>query len=444
MNTKKRINIFIVDDNNIFSVALKAYIENTFDEMVTNIYLFETGEKCMENFMEIMPELVILDYNLNSKCPNAEDGLQILDKIKINNFKTSVIMLTSNDHIDIALKSFHHGVSDYVVKTENQFKLINESISKIFLKKELDFQNTEKEKKAIEEIITMKEFEFQQIERKKYANELMIAKNQSAEAEKSILIIEEKNKSIIDSIHYAKRIQEAQLPKREEIYSALSDCFILFKPKDIVSGDFYFFCKNRQSLFIAAADCTGHGVPGAFMSMIGSEKLHEAVTHSSDTSEILKHLNRGIKNSLRQSSTNESTKDGMDIAICSIDIESRIVKYAGANRPFWIIRKDGTTVEEIKGTKKAIGGFTEDDQHFDSHELKLQQGDTFYITTDGYADQFGGENGKKLMTKKLKNILLGIKDLSMKNQNKYLINFMENWREGIEQVDDILIIGIRL
>jgi len=154
---------------------------------------------------------------------------------------------------------------------------------------------------------------------------------QKTEVEKSKHIIEEKNKDITDSINYAKRIQQAKLPKREEINSAFPDSFVLFKPKDIVSGDFYYFHKNDKCVFIASADCTGHGVPGAFMSMIGSEKLDDALAHSADTSEILRHLNKGIKSSLRQTDSDESTRDGMDIALCSVDTDARVVKYAGAN-----------------------------------------------------------------------------------------------------------------
>jgi len=263
--------------------------------------------------------------------------------------------------------------------------------------------------------------------------------------------IEEKNeklgealKDITDSINYALRIQQAILPDKKEVYLALPQSFILFKPKDIVSGDFYFFHKNDQSVFIAAVDCTGHGVPGAFMSMVGSERLTDAVQHSNNTSEILSRLNRGVKTSLKQSSKDESTRDGMDIAICSVDTKNRIVKYAGANRPMWIIRSGQTEVEEIKATKVAIGGLTEDNQHFDSHELKLQAGDTFYICTDGYADQFSGKDGKKLMTRKLKEILVGIQNKAMPEQELYLDNFVEDWKAGTEQVDDILVIGIRV
>lgn len=443
MNSKKQINIFIVEDNKVYTMALKASIEIAFKDMPVKIHSFETGETCLKKFKNIMPELVILDYNLNSKSINAANGLQVLDKIKKSNSNTSVIMLTSNENIDIALKSFHHGASDYVVKTNNQFKNINNSISNYFLNKELDLQNERRIKREVELIISNKELDFKNKEEKRAA-ELVIVNHQKAEVEKSKQVIEKRNKDITDSIKYAKRIQQAKLPKKEEIYSALSNCFILFKPKDIVSGDFYFFQKNNLSLFIAAADCTGHGVPGAFMSMIGSEKLSTAVALSTDTSDILKQLNKGIKESLRQSESYDSTKDGMDIALCSVDIKKRIVKYAGANRPLWIIRSGQTEVEEIKGTKKAIGGFTDDNQHFESHDLKFKKGDTFYITTDGYSDQFGGIRGRKLMTKKFKQILLEIQGMAMNEQEKHLNDFVEDWKAEEEQVDDILVIGVRL
>ncbi|MES2138108.1 MAG: two-component regulator propeller domain-containing protein [Bacteroidota bacterium] len=264
------------------------------------------------------------------------------------------------------------------------------------------------------------------------------------EVRKATHTITEKQKEIIDSITYAKRIQHAMLPHRKDIWAAFPTSFVLFKPKDIVSGDFYFFNKNNQFAFIAVADCTGHGVPGAFMSVIGSAKLNDAVSESSDTSEILSLLNKGIKTALKQSDSDESTRDGMDIALCAVDINNRIVKYAGANRPIWIVRKGLLEVEEIKATKKAIGGLTENNQHFESHEIKLQQGDTFYICTDGYADQFGGKEGKKLMTKKLKEVLIEIQNKSMKEQEHHLGSFIENWKAGLEQIDDILIIGVRV
>jgi serine phosphatase RsbU (regulator of sigma subunit) len=268
---------------------------------------------------------------------------------------------------------------------------------------------------------------------------------QKTEVEQSKHVIEEKNKDITDSINYAKRIQKAMLPHRKDIWTAFPQSFVLFKPKDIVSGDFYFFHKNGQTAFIASADCTGHGVPGAFMSMVGAGKLNDAVAQSTDTSEILSLLNKGIKSALKQSETDESaTRDGMDIALCSVDTNARIVKYAGANRPIWIIRKGSAAVEEIKATKKAIGGFTEDSQHFDSHEIQFEKGDTFYISTDGFADTFGGNEAKKVTTKRFKEILVSIQDKTMKEQEHHLDSFIEKWKGGTEQIDDILVIGVRL
>lgn len=279
-------------------------------------------------------------------------------------------------------------------------------------------------------------------------------KNKIIESQSKILF--EKNKNITDSINYAKRIQNAKLPKREEILKWFPQSFVLFKPKDIVSGDFYFIHPSHPEqkesvVFIGIADCTGHGVPGAFMSLIGTERLDDAFSQSTHTSEILKHLNIGVKTALKQTDSNESTRDGMDIALCSIprpiifdSDNSILIKFAAANRPLWLIKKGASEVIEYDGTKKAIAGFTEDNQHFDTIEIKLFKGDTFYIFTDGYHDQFGGENEKKLMTKKMKEILVSIQHQSMAEQEKYLNDFIKQWKAGLEQVDDILVMGIRV
>ena len=311
-------------------------------------------------------------------------------------------------------------------------------------------------------VILLAIFIFRGYRNKQKAN--IIITQQKEEVEKKNWIIEEqkkivvaKNKDIMDSINYAKSIQIARLPNKEEILQLFPDSFVLFKPKDVVSGDFYFVHSyksdvlNPNQFFIGVADGTGHGVPGAFMSMIGSERLDDAFSQSSDTSEILSKLNVGIKNSLRQSEGNQSSFDGMDIAICSVRYEvparensSIILKFAGANRPLWLLRKDKTSIEEFDGTKMAIAGYTSDDQYFNTHEVSLMKGDCFYIFTDGFADQFGGPNDKKLMTKRMKEILVSIQHLSMQEQEKFLIDFMEDWKKDTEQVDDMLVIGVRV
>ena len=180
------------------------------------------------------------------------------------------------------------------------------------------------------------------------------------------------------------------------------------------------------------------------MSMIGSEKLEDAVSKNTNTSDILNQLNKSIKTALHQYEESESARDGMDIALCKVNLENKLLTYSGANRPFWLIRNGSNKLEEIKATKKAIGGLTEDNQFFNSHEFKLEQGDTFYLCTDGFADQFGGENGKKLMNKTFKELLINIQNKTMIEQEKHLTKFIEKWTAGSEQVDDILVIGIRI
>lgn len=296
-----------------------------------------------------------------------------------------------------------------------------------------------------EQLVQVKELSAKTLEQEQEKKRILESQNERLEQ----LVVErtaelaEKNNEIKDSITYAQRIQRAILTSKAEINATLKNCFVLFKPKDIVSGDFYFYAEKNNTVLIAAADCTGHGVPGALMSMIASEKLMAAVAESTDPSVILNLVNKGIKSSLKQSDHEESTRDGMDIVLVSLDLKHNKAYYSGANRPIWIIRNGGKEFEELKATKKAIGGFTPDEQHYDLHELELKAGDTFYVFTDGYADQFG-HTGKKLMTKKFRELLLSIQHLSMQEQENYLDDFIENWKQDVEQVDDILVIGVRI
>ncbi len=252
---------------------------------------------------------------------------------------------------------------------------------------------------------------------------------------------------IKDSINYAQRIQHAILPVESKIKDVLPESFILFKPRDVVSGDFYWFGsveKNKETLHIlAAADCTGHGVPGAFMSMIGNTILNEIVVTKeiTDPSVILSQLHNGVRTALKQNQN--TSRDGMDICLCCINSNTREITYAGAFNPLWILRNN-RTVEVIKATKSAIGGFTTEKQIFDSHKIQLQKGESIYLFTDGYADQFGGADGKKLTTKKFRDTIVDLYDKSLQEQGFYLNNFIEIWRGEEFQVDDILVIGVRL
>lgn len=249
---------------------------------------------------------------------------------------------------------------------------------------------------------------------------------------------------IKDSINYAKKIQDAILPLEDEIKTALPDSFVLFKPRDVVSGDFYWFNKKDDKIFIAAVDCTGHGVPGAFMSMIGSSLLNEIVTKKGphDAASVLKKLHQGVRKSLKQDRDSYESKDGMDLALSIYDTTHHTLQYSGAKRPLFVYRNG--EFEEIKADKQSIGGLEMEDHYtFTNHNFELKKGDTFYMFTDGYVDQFGGDKEKKYSTKRLKDTLTSIQSLSLKQQGIELDTIIENWKNGIEQIDDILVIGIR-
>ncbi|MBC7863003.1 MAG: SpoIIE family protein phosphatase, partial [Bacteroidia bacterium] len=193
-------------------------------------------------------------------------------------------------------------------------------------------------------------------------------------------------------------------------------------------------------------DCTGHGVPGAFMSMVGSSLLNEIVLTKGiqNPTEILMQLNIGVQNALKQ--RENQTRDGMDLSFCAIDYKNKKLAYAGANRALWVFRnkEDGIALEEIKATKCAIGGFTDETQVYERHEVQLNDGDTVYLHSDGYADQFGGPQGKKLMTKRFKDILGGIQNQKMPQQEESLGKEIDSWMgSDYEQVDDILVIGVK-
>ncbi|HET6225231.1 MAG TPA: tetratricopeptide repeat protein [Bacteroidia bacterium] len=276
---------------------------------------------------------------------------------------------------------------------------------------------------------------------KKKINQELENKNQKIR--KANKIIKEKNHEIRDSINYALHIQQAILPDKNQITHFLPQNFILFQPKDIVSGDFYFFTTAHNKIYLAAADCTGHGVPGGFMSMIGTEKLNMAVKQSSNTGKILSLLNEGIKSSLHQSEHEFTNRDGMDIALCAIDVKQRSIEFSGANRPLWIVRNDSDVLEEITGTKASIGGITENNKQFETHSIQLKHGDTFYLFSDGYADQFGA-NDKKMNTRRLKSLLAEIKNFELLDQQDLLKKFLDEWKGDAIQTDDILVIGVRL
>jgi serine phosphatase RsbU (regulator of sigma subunit)/ligand-binding sensor domain-containing protein len=286
--------------------------------------------------------------------------------------------------------------------------------------------------------------------------------NQTSELRKQKSQIENKNKEITDSIFYARRIQDAIMPSREFIQRAFQQSFIFFKPKDIVSGDFYWATQRDDFRMIAAVDCTGHGVPGAFMSLLGNENLNEIVNEKDITrpDAVLTQLRDNIIRDLKQNEAGSDSKDGMDIALLRWNPSTYMLDFAGANNPLYIIRASnaeplsghrpiltayGYDLYEIKGNKFPVGVFlTKDLPPFTLHTLTLIPGDALYIFSDGYADQFGGLEGKKFKYNQLKNVLLGLQSEPMNRQVQKLEEILEKWQGDLEQIDDVLVIGIRV
>jgi serine phosphatase RsbU (regulator of sigma subunit) len=261
-------------------------------------------------------------------------------------------------------------------------------------------------------------------------------------------VIEHKNIEITDSIKYAKNIQEALLPSLNEIDKLFANSFVLYMPKDIVSGDFYWFAKNGTTRFIAAVDCTGHGVPGAFMSIVGNTLLNEIVNEKKITvpGEILLELHKGVKIALNQNAMEFERRDGMDITLCAFNENTNEIQYAGANRPLWIYRKDRNyELEIIKATKFPIGGLElEESRVYQNHVVNVSEGDCLYLFSDGYADQFGGPKGKKFMLTNLQKVLLENVASPMEVQKQKLMEAFMAWKDDAEQIDDVLVIGVRI
>ncbi len=266
------------------------------------------------------------------------------------------------------------------------------------------------------------------------------------ELETSHEIINQHNEDMLNSINYAKKIQTAILPPLELMKKNLPNSFIFYLPKDIVSGDFYFFKEliPEKKYVIASCDCTGHGVPGALMSMIGNNFLQHIVDDECfSPAEILTLLNRSIISSLKQDAVQSESRDGMDVALCVIDKTKNTLTYAGANRPLFAVDAEGV-FSEIKGDKRPIGGLDNSLFEFTEHTVNLKEKTYYYIFTDGYVDQFGGEKNKKFSTKQLKNLVINLSKHSIDKQSETIRNTFNQWKTTNAQTDDVLLIGFQV
>ena len=282
---------------------------------------------------------------------------------------------------------------------------------------------------------------YRQYQAKKRANILLEEQNIEIKQQRDQIF--QQKQEITDSIQYASRIQNAILPP-DLMLNQLQDHFILYKPRDIVSGDYYWMTLKDNKTIVAAADCTGHGVPGAFMSMLGISFMNEIINRGDTTqaNEILNQLRDNVVNSLRQTGEEGEAQDGMDLALCVIDMEGKKIQYSGAYNPLLLIRNN--ELAEYKADKMPIGIHKDKRDSFTNQEIDIKTGDAIYLFSDGYVDQFGGPRQKKFMSKKFKDLLLEINAKPMTEQRNILDTTLMDWMGQVDQIDDILVMGLRI
>ena len=257
-------------------------------------------------------------------------------------------------------------------------------------------------------------------------------------------IIDEKNKDILANISYASRIQQALLPDPGQITGLKNNCFVLYLPKDVIGGDFFWFTRTGNKIVIAVADCTGHGVPGALMSMLGISFLEEIIINKkiNNTNLILDELSKDVIKALRQKGNRDEAKDGMDISICIIENDNQSLQYSGAHNNLYLIRNN--ELKEYLADRQPVGYSDEPGATFTSQTISIRHGDIIYMTTDGYTDQFGGKEHKRLKSQTFKSLLLKIHNRPVPEQKKRLEKEFHRWKGKNIQTDDVLVLGLLL
>jgi serine phosphatase RsbU (regulator of sigma subunit) len=401
----------------------------------------------------MLPPLYLLGYSLLKAVARKREGSLLM-------YLSVFIMFASLIHDSFLSNSFIKGFGFYISSYGFVALIILQSLvlaqmfSLTFKKNinlTLNLEKIVKERtKTIAEQKTILEKQNLDVRRQKeeiqHQNEVLNQRNEEIEAQRDFA--HKQNEEITDSINYAKRIQSAMLPPEPYISELLNENFILYKPRDIVSGDFYWVKQVNQYIIIVAADCTGHGIPGAFMSILGIGYLNEIVQRRELTQAnlVLNELRKQIKNSLRQHGGRDESKDGMDMALCALDLKNRTMQFAGANNPLYVIRGVGAeaNLKEYKPDRMPIGYYDGQDIPFTNHDLKLEPGDTFYLFSDGFNDQKGGAANKKFMSSRFRDLLLGIQDQTMYDQKLILDKTLSDWMGTNAQIDDILVMGVRV
>ncbi len=411
MNTDKSLPpiLYIDDEQDNLTVFYSAFRRDF------KVHLANSALEGLEIMKKQNIHLVIADQRMPEMT-----GIEFLEKIKLKYPDCIRMVLTGFTDVEAIIQAINKGrVYRYITKpwSKDELKL---SIDRALETYNLKQQNIK--------LFTDLEEANQTLEKK------VIERTEK---------IESQRKELTDSIQYASRIQSALLPQKEELDKHLPAYFILNKPRNIVSGDYYWLAQKDNKVVVAVADCTGHGIPGAFMSILGLAHLNEILNQTAvlKADEILNQLRSKVIRSLHQTGKYDEARDGMEIALCVVDFTGQKLQYSGAFRPLYLIREGDLT--ELKGDSMPIGIYHENEIPFNYKELNFNEKDIIYMFSDGYVDQLGGPDRKTFKSKKFKQLLIDMHQKSMDLQKQILENEFEAWRSDYDQIDDIMVMGIQ-
>ncbi|MDF1546202.1 MAG: SpoIIE family protein phosphatase [Bacteroidales bacterium] len=442
-------NIWIVDGkNNLYKILPEDVSKLLLTDFKVYIKNIETDQGILINpkKIEIDQEVDVLNFKISAPYYLRPDGLRY--QYYIEGAMNGWSEWRQSQDFDFLLQPGEYKVQ---IKAKNIFGYTSESVSYPFKVKDPIWMNPWFIAIMAAVVILLVSLIIYLLQRKKERRlqrdnkilELKVAER-TFEIKKQKEQIEYKNREITDSLNYASQIQSAILPPKKMLNEAVSESFVLNKPKDIVSGDYFWANRINGQLVVTAADCTGHGVPGAFLSMLGVTFLNE-ITNKMEylrANLILEKLRSRVIKSLHQEGYDQKRFDGIDLSLVVIDLKELKMQFAGANNPMYIIRNGMLT--EFKGNRMPIGMHSYDNKPFTNHEIELKKGDIVYLFSDGYTDQFGGEYGRKFLTRNFKILLTEISKLPMNKQNNILEETFIAWKGKYEQIDDILVIGLKI
>jgi len=439
--------ILIADDEPDLELIIRQKFRSKIREGLLQFEFAENGAVALEK-LKADPEIELVFTDINMP---VMDGLSLLANIQGLDTVTKSVVVSAYGDVKNIRTAMNRGAFDFINKPidlEDLEATLFKALQEIEILKQGLEAKSKLEQALIEKAKAQEEALFNLMEKEKLIlqqNEMLETQVQerTLEIQEQKELIEAKNLEILDSIRYAKRLQEASLPSRQMLLDLFPENFIIYYPKDIVAGDFYWFGNAGGKHIVVAADCTGHGVSGALMSMLGMSLLNQIVTvdHLSDPAAILDRLHRDVVIALNQDETD--SREGMDIIVCVFDQSLKNLEFSGANRPLWVVR--GQEILTCSTDKMPVGGLQfEERTPFTSQSIQLYSNDRLYLFTDGYADQFGGEQGKKFMTRKMKEVLVETSSFSAAEQSRQLSKHFHDWKGNLEQVDDVLVIGLQI